>query len=81
MREQLVREAMAAAGVDALVLRPSPDHRFLGGTGESFLVVLQGRPPVETSDPASLVPRGRAGSAWTTRCASPSCSRCGSTPS
>ncbi|MEU4726367.1 M24 family metallopeptidase [Nonomuraea dietziae] len=58
MREQLVRQAMAAAGVDALVLRPSPDHRFLGGTGESFLVLVQGRPPVETSDPASLVPRG-----------------------
>ncbi|MGN9841951.1 M24 family metallopeptidase [Nonomuraea sp. H19] len=26
-----VRAAMAAAGVDALVLRPSPDFRFLGG--------------------------------------------------
>ncbi|GAA2352990.1 M24 family metallopeptidase [Nonomuraea africana] len=58
MREQLVRQAMAAAGVDALVLRPSPDFRFLGGAGDAFLVVVRDRPPIETSDPAALVPRG-----------------------
>ena len=38
-----VRGAMAREGVDALVLRPSPDFRFLGGRGASFLVVTTGR--------------------------------------
>lgn len=50
-----VRSAMAAAGVDALVLRPSPDFRLLGGTGGAFLVVTADA-WVETADPAALVP-------------------------
>ncbi|MFG3438100.1 M24 family metallopeptidase [Nonomuraea sp. NPDC047897] len=50
-----VREAMAAAEIDALVLRPSPDFRFLGGTGDDFLVVTAGA-LAETADPARLVP-------------------------
>ncbi|MFE3454703.1 M24 family metallopeptidase [Nonomuraea sp. NPDC059194] len=58
MREQLVRQAMAEAGVDALVLRPSPDFRFLGGTGDGFLVVTAGGPAVETGDPVPCIPRG-----------------------
>ena len=51
-----VRRAMADAGVDALVLRPSPDFRFLGGHGDDYLVVTMSGPPVETADPAGLVP-------------------------
>ncbi|SEG97323.1 Xaa-Pro dipeptidase [Nonomuraea solani] len=63
-RVAAVREAMAGAGVDALVLRPSPDHRFLGGgSGFSgaepgaFLVVTRDV-LAETADPAGLVPEG-----------------------
>ncbi|MGW5682051.1 M24 family metallopeptidase [Nonomuraea sp. NPDC003754] len=58
MREELVRQAMSGAGVDALVLRPSPDFRFLGGAGEGFLVVTLDGPPVETGDPVPCIPRG-----------------------
>ncbi|GAA2274166.1 hypothetical protein GCM10010149_15530 [Nonomuraea roseoviolacea subsp. roseoviolacea] len=56
-RLAVVRDAMAAAGVDALVLRPSPDFRFLGGAGGGFLVVT---PEVcaETGEPDRLVPAG-----------------------
>nr|WP_236714645.1 M24 family metallopeptidase [Nonomuraea pusilla] len=52
-----VREAMAGEGIDALVLRPSPDFRFLGGGDGPFLVVT-GDGASETGDPAALVPRG-----------------------
>jgi Xaa-Pro aminopeptidase len=55
-RVAAVRAAMAAAGIDALVLRPSPDFRFLGGRGEGFLVVTA-ETLAETGDPAALVPR------------------------
>ncbi|MBN6055648.1 M24 family metallopeptidase, partial [Nonomuraea sp. RK-328] len=48
---------MAAAGVDALVLRPSPDFRFLGGAGDGFLVVTS-EVCEETGDPEQLVPAG-----------------------
>ncbi|MEW9550838.1 M24 family metallopeptidase [Nonomuraea sp. NPDC050783] len=52
------RAAMTAAGVDALVLRPSPDYRLLGGRdGDGFLVVTADA-AVETGDPAALVPAG-----------------------
>lgn len=51
-----VRRAMLGAGVDALVLRPSPDFRFLGGRGGGYLVLTTDGPPVETADPAALVP-------------------------
>jgi Xaa-Pro dipeptidase len=51
------RRAMAEAGIDALVLRPSPDFRFLGGGQGPFLVVTQ-EAMAETGDPAALVPRG-----------------------
>ncbi|MFB4270846.1 M24 family metallopeptidase [Nonomuraea sp. GTA35] len=51
------RRAMAEAGIDALVLRPSPDFRFLGGGQGPFLVVTQ-ETMAETGDPAALVPRG-----------------------
>jgi Xaa-Pro aminopeptidase len=50
-----VRMAMAAAEVDALVLRPSPDFRFLGGRGEGFLVVTPDA-VTEAADPGPLVP-------------------------
>ncbi|MFC5829831.1 M24 family metallopeptidase [Nonomuraea insulae] len=58
-RVAAVREAMAAAGVDALVLRPSPDYRFLGGLPDSgaFLVVTADV-VAESADPAGLVPEG-----------------------
>ncbi|MFI7612373.1 M24 family metallopeptidase [Nonomuraea terrae] len=52
-----VREGMARAGVDALVLRPSPDYRFLGGRGGAYLVVTADV-VAETGDPAALVPEG-----------------------
>ncbi|MEV0152052.1 MULTISPECIES: M24 family metallopeptidase [unclassified Nonomuraea] len=52
-----VRAAMAEAGVDALVLRPSPDFRFLGGTGQGFLVVTPAACE-ETDDPGLIVPAG-----------------------
>lgn len=50
-----VREAMARSGVDALVLRPSPDYRFLGGRGGGYLVVTADA-LAQTDDPAALVP-------------------------
>ncbi|MET8006709.1 M24 family metallopeptidase [Nonomuraea glycinis] len=50
-----VRGAMAREGVDALVLRPSPDFRFLGGRGANFLVVTMDA-VAETDDPAPYVP-------------------------
>ncbi|WP_336205404.1 M24 family metallopeptidase [Nonomuraea sp. LPB2021202275-12-8] len=50
-----VRVAMAEGGVDALVLRPSPDFRFLGGSGDGFLVVTRDA-VAETGDPAQHVP-------------------------
>ncbi|MEU6791333.1 M24 family metallopeptidase [Nonomuraea wenchangensis] len=52
------RAAMAAAGVDALVLRPSPDFRFLGGRDGAGFLVVTGDAAVETGDPAALVPPG-----------------------
>ncbi|MDA0634504.1 M24 family metallopeptidase [Nonomuraea sp. MCN248] len=52
-----VRERMAAAGIDAVVLRPSPDFRFLGGRGGGFLVVTADA-AVETADPRSCLPPG-----------------------
>ncbi|MGI5291314.1 M24 family metallopeptidase [Nonomuraea polychroma] len=53
-----VRTAMAAEGLDALVLRPSPDFRFLGGgDGAAFLVVTRDT-VAETAEPAGLVPEG-----------------------
>ncbi|MFI6503234.1 M24 family metallopeptidase [Nonomuraea typhae] len=41
--------------MDALVLRPSPDFRFLGGRGDGFLVVTRDA-FAETGDPGPLVP-------------------------
>ncbi len=57
VRDRLVavRAAMARDGVDALVLRPSPDFRFLGGQGAGFLVVTMDA-AAETGDPAPYVP-------------------------
>ncbi|MFI6290618.1 M24 family metallopeptidase [Nonomuraea sp. NPDC050790] len=52
-----VRVAMSAAEVDALVLRPSPDFRFLGGRGEGFLVVTRENYG-ETGVPGALIPAG-----------------------
>ncbi|MEU8356790.1 M24 family metallopeptidase [Nonomuraea sp. NPDC048882] len=60
-RVAAVREAMAGAGVDALVLRPSPDYRFLGGGPDSragAFIVVTGDAVAETADPAGLVPEG-----------------------
>src|SRR5690606_13168649 len=48
---------MAAAGIDALVLRPSPDFRFLGGRGDGFLVVTA-EAAVETADPRPYLLEG-----------------------
>ncbi|MDP4506987.1 M24 family metallopeptidase [Nonomuraea turcica] len=56
-RLKAVRTAMADEGVDALVLRPSPDFRFLGGQGADFLVVTRDT-LAETADPARWVPEG-----------------------
>ncbi|MGP3921338.1 M24 family metallopeptidase [Nonomuraea sp. 10N515B] len=56
-RLKAVRTAMADEGVDALVLRPSPDFRFLGGQGTDFLVVTRDT-LAETADPARWVPEG-----------------------
>ncbi|TYB71435.1 M24 family metallopeptidase [Nonomuraea sp. PA05] len=47
---------MVEAGIDALVLRPSPDFRFLGGAQGPFLVLTQDG-LAETADPAALVPQ------------------------
>ncbi|MFD9945222.1 M24 family metallopeptidase [Nonomuraea sp. NPDC059023] len=54
-RVEAVRAAMTAAEVDALVLRPSPDFRFLGGRGEGFLVVTRDD-YAETTTPGALIP-------------------------
>ncbi|MFC7108784.1 hypothetical protein ACFQQB_55340 [Nonomuraea rubra] len=74
------RRVMAEAGIDALVLRPSPDFRFLGGGQGPFLVVTR-EGLAETGDPAALVPRGRGGSGWIRRCGCASCSGWRSRPS
>ncbi|MGW0809308.1 M24 family metallopeptidase [Nonomuraea sp. NPDC002799] len=52
-----VRAAMDEGGLDALVLRPSPDFRLLGGGHGPFLVVTRDA-VAETADPAGLVPAG-----------------------
>ncbi|WP_245641926.1 M24 family metallopeptidase [Nonomuraea candida] len=52
-----MRKGMAGAGIDALVLRPSPDYRFLGG-GEGAFLVVTADVVAETGDPARLVPAG-----------------------
>lgn len=50
-----VRAGMTGAGVDALVLRPSPDFRYLraacrmGADGESYLVVALDGPPAQAA--------------------------------
>ncbi|MGR6918175.1 M24 family metallopeptidase [[Actinomadura] parvosata] len=56
-RAAAARRAMVEAGIDALVLRPSPDFRFLGGGQGPFLVLTQ-EAMAETADPAALVPQG-----------------------
>ncbi|MEU0572064.1 M24 family metallopeptidase [Nonomuraea sp. NPDC005983] len=56
-RLEAVRAAMADAEIDALVLRPSPDFRFLGGRDGAFLVVTMDA-AAETAAPAELVPAG-----------------------
>ncbi|MFC6542573.1 M24 family metallopeptidase [Nonomuraea salmonea] len=43
--------------MDALILRPSPDYRFLGG-GEGAFLVVTAEVVAETDDPASVVPSG-----------------------
>ncbi|GAA4231232.1 hypothetical protein GCM10023075_42880 [Streptosporangium album] len=50
---------MAEEGIEALVLRPSPDFRYLGGRGDGYLVVTPDRPPTAASGPleaAALIP-------------------------
>ncbi|GAA3590093.1 Xaa-Pro dipeptidase PepQ [Nonomuraea rosea] len=58
-RVAAVRAAMREAGLDALILRPSPDFRFLWGDGDGggYLVVTSDA-VAETADPAGLVPPG-----------------------
>ncbi|MFI7642157.1 M24 family metallopeptidase [Nonomuraea sp. NPDC049400] len=56
-RVAAVRAAMDEAGVDALVLRSSPDFRFLGG-GESAYLVVTRHVVAETADPAGMLPEG-----------------------
>ncbi|MEU0519180.1 M24 family metallopeptidase [Streptosporangium sp. NPDC006007] len=54
-----VRRRMTAEGIDALVLRPSPDFRYLGGRGDGYLVLTHDRPPAAASGPleaAALIP-------------------------
>lgn len=54
-----VRLRMAEEGIDALVLRPSPDFRYLGGEGEGFLVLTGEGPPALVAGPleaAALIP-------------------------
>ncbi|MGV9538676.1 aminopeptidase P family N-terminal domain-containing protein, partial [Streptosporangium sandarakinum] len=57
-----VRRRMAEEGVDALVLRPSPDFRYLGGLDDGYdgYLVLTGEgPPVAAAGPreaAALLP-------------------------
>jgi Xaa-Pro aminopeptidase len=58
-----VRAAMAEAGIDALVLRPSPDFRYLGGQGDGYLVLAREGPPAGAAGPAeaaALLPPGAA---------------------
>ncbi|MBF8185071.1 aminopeptidase P family protein [Nonomuraea sp. K274] len=52
-----VRATMERARIDALVLRPSPDFRFLGGGDGPFLVVT-GDAVTETDEPAWSLPKG-----------------------
>ncbi|MDP9842393.1 M24 family metallopeptidase [Streptosporangium lutulentum] len=50
---------MAEEGIDALILRPSPDFRYLGGRGDGYLVVTMDGPPAVATGPleaAALVP-------------------------
>ncbi len=54
-----VRLRMAEEGIDALVLRPSPDFRYLGGQGDGYLVVTHDHPPAVAAEPleaAALIP-------------------------
>ncbi|MEV8637882.1 M24 family metallopeptidase [Streptosporangium sp. NPDC051023] len=54
-----VRLRMAEEGIDALVLRPSPDFRYLGGEGDGFLILTRDDPPAVAADPleaAALIP-------------------------
>ncbi|MFJ2033625.1 M24 family metallopeptidase [Streptosporangium sp. NPDC087985] len=54
-----MRRRMAEEGIDALVLRPSPDFRYLGGVGDGYLVVTADGPPASAAGPleaAALVP-------------------------
>ncbi|MEU1732418.1 M24 family metallopeptidase [Streptosporangium sp. NPDC020145] len=54
-----VRLRMAEEGIDALVLRPSPDFRYLGGQGDGYLVLTHDRPPTAAAEPleaAALIP-------------------------
>ncbi|GGO63960.1 M24 family metallopeptidase [Nonomuraea cavernae] len=54
-RVTAARAAMAEAGLDALVLRPSPDFRFLGGRDGPYLVLTPDA-LAETADPGRLLP-------------------------
>ena len=50
---------MTEEGIDALVLRPSPDFRYLGGQGDGYLVLTLDGPPVAATGPleaAALIP-------------------------
>ncbi|MCT9930218.1 M24 family metallopeptidase [Planotetraspora sp. A-T 1434] len=54
-----VRAGMAEAGADALVLRPSPDFRYLGGRGGGYLVLTPDGPLSTVAAPAeaaALIP-------------------------
>ncbi|SNS43794.1 Xaa-Pro aminopeptidase [Streptosporangium subroseum] len=54
-----VRLRMAEEGIDALVLRPSPDFRYLGGQGDGYLVLTLDGPPAAATGPleaAALIP-------------------------
>ncbi|GAA2902625.1 Xaa-Pro peptidase family protein [Streptosporangium fragile] len=54
-----VRRGMAEEGIDALVLRPSPDFRYLGGRDDGYLVLAGDGPPVAVTGPleaAALIP-------------------------
>ncbi|MFF5205617.1 M24 family metallopeptidase [Streptosporangium sp. NPDC000396] len=54
-----VRARMAEEGIDALVLRPSPDFRYLGGQGDGYLVLAADLPPATAAGPleaAALIP-------------------------
>lgn len=50
---------MTQEGIDALVLRPSPDFRYLGGRGDGYLVLVGDGPPAAAAGPleaAALIP-------------------------